>query len=229
MEPRGLIFDLDGVLVDSEPLHLEAARAVLARHGGWVTEEENRAFVGRPEEDFWATFAPRFGIDAPWEDLLRQRIEAFRALLGEGRRVDPLPGVLDAVEAARTRGIRLAVASSSPRALVEPLLEAAGLRPFFPVVLSAEDVRRPKPDPEIYRLAARRLGVRPARAVVVEDSEAGAEAALAAGLTCWVIRNAYSRSHRFPPGVRSLASAREIPGLLDALAGSEPPPGAGAT
>ncbi|MBN1418397.1 MAG: HAD family phosphatase [Planctomycetes bacterium] len=213
MGVKGLIFDLDGVLVDSEPLHLRAAQETLGRFGGWVTEEENRAFIGKSEEDFWRAFAPRHGIGLSFQELLRLRIDRFLAIL-EAEGVSTLPGVGNAVGGAHARGVRLAVASSSPRILVEALLARAGLRPFFPVALAAEDVRAPKPDPEVFLLAASRLGLPPADLAVVEDSASGARAALAAGMCCWVVPNADSLAHVFPIGIRRILSCAEIPGLL---------------
>jgi len=177
---KGLVFDLDGVIVDSEPLHLEAFRRALAPFGIALTDEEYyRSYVAFTDRD---AFRRALG-DRPealargvaekqrifWE-LFRDRVRAFPdalALLGR------LPA-----------GLPLAVATGATASEADHALRALGLRQRFAALVAAEDDRRGKPDPEPYRVAADRLGLPPRACLAIEDTREGIRAARAAGMVC---------------------------------------------
>ncbi|MCD6339399.1 MAG: HAD family phosphatase [Verrucomicrobia bacterium] len=177
---EAVIFDMDGVLVDSEPLHRAAFLDVFAELGhadDHGVRFEN--FYGRSDRAVWEDFLGRHRAPWPIERLMEEKEARFLERLRRERPVFPeIPSL--AAELAKRR--RLAVASSSPRKIIETVLDMAGLRPFFQTYAGAEDVRRLKPDPEIFLLAAERLGVPPRACAVVEDSPAGIEAANRAGM-----------------------------------------------
>jgi HAD superfamily hydrolase (TIGR01509 family) len=176
VKPRGIVFDLDGVLVDSEGIWAEAEAATVAELGGEYTPEISAALYGRGHRDGARILAERFGgeADAIADALLGHALAGFR------RGLEPLPGARDVV--ARLRGrVPIAVASNSVRAIVETALASAGLHGFDAIV-TGEDVTAAKPAPDAYLEACARLGVDPADAVGVEDSPVGIASAKAAGL-----------------------------------------------
>lgn len=187
--PVAVIFDMDGVLADTEPRNEQALTTVLARRGARMTEDEYRGLVGQSNETSWAWMIRRFGLtDAP-ADLQDEYVREVLPLLST---VPPSPGVGALVGELRAAGIRLAVASSSPRPAVETVLEALGLAIAFDVVVSGEEVAAGKPAPDIFRLAAKRLDVAPSRCLVIEDSPHGLEAARRAGMSTIALRTRYT-------------------------------------
>jgi HAD superfamily hydrolase (TIGR01509 family) len=179
-EFEAILFDFDGVLLDSEPVHCDCWREVLAPLGVTVTWEAYAAHcVGAADHDMMRVFArlaqPPVDPDLLWQYYPRKK-QVFRARMA----ADPpfAPGLADFF-AELAAGYKLGVVSSSARAEIEPLLEAAGIRQYLGTVVCGEDVERHKPAPDPYLLAGERLGIR--RALVAEDSAAGLESARAAG------------------------------------------------
>lgn len=178
-----VIFDLDGTLVDSEPHYFEAGRRVLARHGvpGFTWEEHTR-FIGIGTRETLQTLRREHGIEAPVEQLLAEKNRAYLALARASTETfAPMRALVERLHAA---GAPMAVASGSSRAAIEAVLAGAGLAPMLPVQVSAEEVERGKPAPDVFLEAARRLGADPAACVVLEDAPPGAEAARRAGMRC---------------------------------------------
>jgi HAD superfamily hydrolase (TIGR01509 family) len=174
-----VVFDLDGVLVDSEPTHERANAEYLASLGAnfdpWLSE----AMMGRRVRDFTDAVAPLVGL--PPEETFAGRERVFWRLLEAGE-LRPMPGARRSLERLAGAGLPLAVASSGTRAYVEHALDRLGLLHAFAAVVSGEEVHNGKPDPEIYLQAAKRLGAEPADCVAVEDAPHGIAAARAAGM-----------------------------------------------
>lgn len=177
---RAVIFDMDGVLVDSEPLHEQAFLAVLeelgygGRHGLRFAD-----YIGRPDDTAWRDFIARHRPPQTLAELMRLKREKTIRWLRERQPV--FPEVERLLEKLYGRW-RLAVASGSEPAVVQTVLELRGLGRFFDVVLANDAVARGKPAPDIFLEAARRLEVPPAACWVIEDSKPGIEAARAAGM-----------------------------------------------
>lgn len=227
----GLLLDLDGTLVDTEHLHFQTAMEVLARHGVSMSAEEFLPYVGWAELPFWLDLKQRFRLQPPAEDLLQQRSAAFLELVQE-RRIEPLPGVEELLAWAAAGGLPLAVASSSPRALIAASLESAGLTRWIRHWRSGhEDAARGKPEPDVYHAAAADLGVAAGSCVALEDSPTGARAARASGaftigLPC--------PSHPVPPAALAAADllldgAGQVLEFLRARAVFPPPKTSGTT
>ena len=182
-DSRALIFDMDGVLIDSEPLWHVAEIAGFAEAGLELTVEDCLLTTGLRIDatvSYWCERHPRL---APLRDLLVASIlDRLVGLVNE--RGTRKPGVEEALAFARGRGLRLAVASSSPYRVIHAALGALLLDSAFEVVHSAEEERQGKPDPAVYLTAAAKLGVEPGRCVAVEDSPIGLLAAKAAGMKC---------------------------------------------
>ncbi|MEO1367606.1 MAG: hexitol phosphatase HxpB [Acidobacteriota bacterium] len=178
---RAAFFDLDGLLIDSEPLWRAAEVEVFGGLGVPIREDDCAQTTGLRVDavvSFWFERHPWTG-PAPGEVEARI-VERVRELIT--RRGAALPGALDAVDAVRRAGWRVGLASSSPPVLIDAAVERLGLRDAFECRCSAFDEARGKPDPAVYLTAIRRLAVDPARSIALEDSAAGVAAARAAGL-----------------------------------------------
>ncbi|HZP25772.1 MAG TPA: HAD family phosphatase [Dehalococcoidia bacterium] len=178
-----LLWDLDGVIVDSTAYHAEAYRRILHEFGQQLDEEYfRRELFGRRNEDILSHLLPQL---PPRElpALARRKEEVYRSLLREGH-LQPLPGARELVQRLAEAGVRQAIVSSTPPENIAIALDSLGLAGRFRAIVSGEDVARGKPDPQGYVLGAQRLGVSPARCVVIEDAPPGIEAARAAGMRC---------------------------------------------
>ena len=176
-----MVFDMDGVLADSEPVYLAAANAVLSPYGKSITAEQHEAIMGHGVEDTWETLMAELDLPGPMSRYISAYdVELCRLL---GRLSEPLPGVRPLVAELRRRGIPLAVASSSWPGWIDALV-------------SAKMVAHPKPAPDLYLLAARTLGRPPEVCIAVEDTPTGIAAAKAAGMLAVQVR---ASSTAFPP------------------------------
>ncbi len=195
LEPRqirGVIFDMDGVLVASEPFIAEAAIRMFAEKGHHLTPDDFRPFIGTGEDRFIGGPAEARGIPLdPEKD--KARTYAIYLDLIQGR-LHPLPGVRDFIAACRERELKLAVASSADGIKVAGNLREIGLpASTFDAIVTGSDVARKKPAPDIFLEAARRLQLDPSSCLVVEDAVAGIAAARHAGARCLALSTSYSR------------------------------------
>lgn len=192
---RGVVFDMDGVLVDSEPLAYEALRRVMAHHGVTYTASDNEEFIGRTTADCVRTLRQRHGLGVDASALARDYLEALLGLIRT--RTTPMPGVLEVLERLATNGYRMAVASSSEPEVIGETLRALGVERRFATVISGVEVSRGKPAPDVFLEAARRLDLLPEECLAVEDSRNGLLAAKSAGMTCVVLPCALTAGQRF--------------------------------
>jgi HAD superfamily hydrolase (TIGR01509 family) len=186
------VFDLDGILVDTEPIFEEAARRQLARRGLVWVPEVARAMMGTPARQAFEFFRRHYDLQEPIDDLIAESSELFYAVLGR-KPAALMLGVLDLLDRLERKRIRKAIATSSSAAYVAKVLDPHGLSQRFEFVLTCDDVRIGKPHPEVYVQAAARLGHAPAMMVVIEDSMHGVSAAKAAGARCVAIPHARVR------------------------------------
>ena len=193
-EYQGILFDMDGVLVDSEPLFLRAINRIVAETGNNpVSEDENEEFLlGTTVEGTWEELKKIRRLP----DSIESYIERYDAVVREVLFHDlvPQPGVKRLVEECERRGLPKAVASSSRRDWVELKLEAIGLQGRFNAVLGGNDVVNGKPDPEIYLKAAESLGLAAESCIAIEDSPIGIEAAASSGAFTIAVRTYFTRN-----------------------------------
>jgi HAD superfamily hydrolase (TIGR01509 family) len=202
-----VVFDMDGLLLDSEQLWDEAREELARDRGGRWHPGAQRDMMGMSSPEWSRYMHDRIGLRESPEEINRLVVERMLALYDA--ELPLLPGAVEAVERLGRRW-PLGLASSSNRPLIDRVLELSGLAGWFRVTVSSEEVARGKPAPDVYLEATRRLDVAPARAAAVEDSHNGIRAARAAGMRVIAIPNPH-----FPPGDAALAEADLV---LDSLA-----------
>jgi beta-phosphoglucomutase len=180
---RAVLWDLDGTLADSRDYHWRSWQEALVAEGVALTEAQFLASFGQRNDSILSEW---LGPEADPLRVLRigEAKEARYRELVETEGIAPLPGAAELVQILHAAGWRQAIASSAPRLNVEVMHRALGFSGIIQVLVGAEDVSKGKPDPEVFLLAAERVGVPPERCVVVEDAEAGIEAALRGGMRC---------------------------------------------
>lgn len=187
---EAVIFDVDGVLTDSEPLHLDAANRVLDPFGAKLSEEDNLEYLGLDDRAFWKEMINRFQIEADPDTLKASRVAAVIAMIREG--IVPLPGVPEFVTGLVMRGLKIGAASSSPRPVVDAILDELGLKNAFQATVTGDEVSQGKPDPEIFLKAAQALNTAPDQCMAVEDSPNGILAARRADMFTVAVQNRYN-------------------------------------
>jgi len=207
---NAVIFDMDGVIVDSESGHERAFREV-AREIGFEDHGLNFAdYVGRSDQDLWVDFVARNNPPVAFEQLMAMKRERVVSII---RQEQPIfAGLLDLVKAI-AKGFRLGLASGSDRAVVEEVLEIEQLRGFFSAVVSASEVSRGKPAPDIFLRAAQLLEVKPEECWVIEDSKPGVTAGLAAGMRVIAITNTHP-ANELSHATHVVATYAEVQRLL---------------
>ncbi len=208
---EAVVFDLDGVILDSEELWDEVREGLARERGGRWHEGAQADMMGMSSREWSVYMHERIGLPEPPEEI---NAEVVQRMLERYRRELPLiPGAVEAVERLGARW-PLGLASSSNRELIDAALEAAGLARYFRFTVSSEEVERGKPAPDVYLEAARRLGVAPERCAAIEDSQNGIRSAKAGGMRVIAIPN-----RRFPPGEDALGDADVV---LDTIAELNP-------
>ncbi|MFF9896199.1 HAD family hydrolase [Streptomyces longispororuber] len=179
-----VVFDCDGLLVDTESCWSVAESALFTAHGRPFGPEQKALVLGRTVEDAADAMAAYFGRSGAGAEIAAELLERVRGELAGGAAA--MPGAVDLVRACRA-AVPVAVASNSPRELLDTALESAGLARYFPSTFAADEVRSPKPAPDLYLAACAALGADPGRSVAFEDSATGVAAARAAGLRVAVV------------------------------------------
>lgn len=210
MHPKALLFDMDGLMFDTERLVLTAWRQAVTEAGFPARDEVFLECVGRNAEATDQVVRAAYGPGFPLEAVNRRTNQLiWQQINREG--VPLKPGLLPLLDYLEAQGIPKAVASSTERPIVEQLLQRTGLRPRFAAVVGGDEVPRSKPAPDIFLLAAQRLGAEPAHCLVLEDSEPGAQAALAAGMAVVVVPDLK------PPSVEVAQQVVAVLSSLDAV------------
>ena len=203
---RGVLFDLDGTLADTEPLQWEAYRRALRPFGVDVgMEEYRRHWIAAEGGAEYACTTYRLPIDA--DELRRRKMVEYHALIGGG--VPPRPGARAVLERLAPHH-RLALATNSVRAEVTMVLGHLGLADLFQAVVAREDYATPKPAPDAYRTAARALGLSPSECVVIEDTARGVQAGVAAGCIVVALATELTWDNDFTAAARRVTGLDEV-------------------
>lgn len=197
-----VVFDLDGVIVDTHGAWFEVRQQLAEKHSGRWTHDDERAVMG-VNSSHWARYMhDEAGVDLPANDIYVAVVEELKRRYTD--ELEAFPGAREAIVALAGR-FRLGVASGSPIELIEHALTTVGLRWYFDEVLSADEVCHGKPQPDVYLAACRRLGAEPSAAAAIEDSANGIQAAISAGMPVVAIPN-----KEFPPAKEVVSLAHRI-------------------
>jgi HAD superfamily hydrolase (TIGR01509 family) len=208
---EAVVFDLDGVLIDSEPVWEQVRRQVVAEHGGHWAPDAQQRLMGMSTGEWSEYLSEDLGVGLPATEVAAIVIDRMKARYAE--QVPLMPGAIDAVRRLAARW-PLGLASSSPPVLIGAFLDGTGLRDCFAVTMSTEQVAHGKPAPDIYLAVTGQLGHAPQRCAAVEDSANGLRSAAAAGLPVIAVPHP-----RYPPGADALGLAALV---LPSLAGLTP-------
>ena len=201
---QAVVFDLDGLMFNTEDLYQQVGGEVLARRGKQLTGELLDQMMGRQSHKALQIMIDWHDLDDTPDGLAAESMEIMFRLLPD--QLQPMPGLLDLLASLEAAGLPKAIATSSSRTFVSRVLDQFGLRPRFSFVLTAEDIAHGKPAPDVYLLAADQHGVQPEHVMVLEDSQIGCRAAVAAGTHAVAVPSGQSSEHDFI-GVQLIADS----------------------
>src|SRR5947209_9444666 len=213
--PRAVVFDLDGLMFNTEELYQEVGTELLRRRGYVFTQELLDQMMGRQSAVALQIMIDTHTLKATVEELLAETDEIFPEILRT--RLAPMPGLVELLAKLEKHHIPKGIATSSRRSFVEHVLGAFNYQPRFSPILTSEDITHGKPHPEIYLKAAERLAVPPTEMLVLEDSQNGCKAAVSAGAVTVAVPGAHSRQHDFT-GATLVANTLHDPALYRLLA-----------
>ena len=186
---KAFLFDMDGVLIDSEPIHTRVKRETLL-HFGLDAKIDFSAYMGRTSKILFSDAIEKAGrMELTPSMLADYKHERYLDILKNDDAIHPIEGARELLLRLSEEHIPMALASSSARQVIEAVLDKFGFRQYFDSVLSGADLPASKPDPAVYRISAERLGEKPSCCVVLEDAASGIAAAKAAGMRCIAFRN----------------------------------------
>lgn len=187
---KAVLFDMDGVIIDSEPLHAEVFRRTLQRHGHEMNDEQYKMyFLGKTDEAGLRHYFEATGIVGDPSAILTDKARAYLEFAAD--KLVPHQEVVELIDDLAAQGIALGLVTGSLRAEAEVTLRTLGIRDRFAVIVAAEDISRSKPHPEGYLKGARALGASPEVCVVIEDAPSGVQAAKAAGMRCVAVTSGH--------------------------------------
>lgn len=212
---QAFIFDMDGVIIDSEPLHIAVEIETVRHFGGTITEEQLAKYMGMTNAEMWEMVKQECRLAAPVEEIidyqLSRKIHALREL-----DIEPIEGIRELIRSLKQHGVKIAIASSSPMSFIQEVVQKFGIAQEFDLIMSGEEVERGKPAPDIYLEAARRLVAQPDQCIVLEDSGNGVAAAKSAGMKCIGFMNPNSGHQDLSQADFNVTSIRDI-GVQDLL------------
>jgi beta-phosphoglucomutase family hydrolase len=187
---KAVIFDMDGVIAETEHIHIEAEKQTMLKHGVQITEDELHRYTGTTAKHQLTELIEKYRLDTTFEEMFEEKEKIMFKLLEED--TQPTKGVIELLNKLKEKCVKLAVASSSHKRLVQYVLRKLGITQLFDSIISAEDVLHSKPDPEIFLMSAKKLNVNPTECLVVEDAKLGVEAAKEAKMKCLGYKNPHS-------------------------------------
>lgn len=180
---QAFIFDMDGVIIDSEPMHFEVDIQVMNYYGSAITHEQLEQYVGMTNPEMWAAVKEQHNLTPSVSEIIEYQLSNKIEML-TSREMEPIDGIRELLAELKARNIPAAIASSSPPVFIKAVLRKFDLLDHFECVVSGEEVDKGKPAPDVYLKAAELLGVKPQDCMVLEDARHGVAAAKAAGMRC---------------------------------------------
>ncbi len=210
----GVVFDLDGLMFNTEEVYFEVGTELLGRRNAVFTRDLQGAMMGRPAASALQVMIDWHRLSDTWQTLADESAEIYRRLLAD--HLAPMPGLLPLLAMLEKNELPKGIATSASRAFATEILDRFDMRERFRFVLTADDVREGKPDPEIYLKAAARLERSPQQVLVLEDSHVGIQSAAAAGAFAVAVPGSHSRTHDFSQAALVIDSLAD-PRLAQAL------------
>ncbi|EKQ57003.1 MULTISPECIES: HAD family phosphatase [unclassified Clostridium] len=188
---KAVIFDMDGVIIDSEPIHFEVDMQTLKDLGCNISFEELEKYVGTTNEYMITDLKRKYNINQSVDEIIQYKVEMTKKKVIESD-LKPIEGIYELLLHLKRNNIPIAIASSSPRSFIEVVISKFEIKDYFNYIISGEEVLNGKPAPDIYFKAAKKLKVSPENCIVIEDSRNGVLAAKAAGMKCIGFKNVNS-------------------------------------
>jgi HAD superfamily hydrolase (TIGR01509 family) len=203
---KSIIFDMDGVIIDSESFQFEAFKRLFLELGVELSMK-NYNWVGKTSKENVKNIMQRYGIKGDLNELVQKRRQIYHEIIKN--KIAPTPGTIQLIEKLSKR-YKLALASSSSLASISIILKGLGIENIFDVVVSGEQVSKGKPNPEIFELTVQKMDILPEECIVLEDSQPGVEAAFNAGIKCVAIPNKYTKDSDFSKATKVVANLIEL-------------------
>ena len=181
---EAVIFDMDGVLVNSEPFYVEVEQKNFRQLGLFISEKEHQTYQGTATNRMWQLIKEKHEVDQSVEELVKMTNTLVTPYFQSLEKIDPMPGVEKLIIKLKEKEMPLALASSSYPDVIEIILQKTRLKNYFEVVVDSQTAGSSKPEPDIFLLAANKLGIPPKKCMVIEDSTNGIAAAKSAGMFC---------------------------------------------
>jgi beta-phosphoglucomutase family hydrolase len=202
-----VIFDMDGLMIDSEKIHLKAYNEALKEFGIRISKQGNLKYVGISDTDICKDLVKVHNLEISYHDLKRKKDKAYQSFLND---VEPQQGLINLVEKLHKENYKLAVASSSNIKEIKIIISKLGIEQYFNNLTSADFVRKGKPEPDIFLYAASKLGVKPQKCLVLEDAPSGVLAAKRANMYCYAIPSEETKNENFDAADKVLRSLTEV-------------------
>jgi len=189
---KAAIWDMDGVIADTAPFHLKAWQEVFQKRGVKFSEEDFKHTFGQRNDTIIRSV---LGKETPQDEIkaiASEKEAGFRRRIGQNPK--PLPGVIALLKSLKEHGFKMALASSAPMVNIQLLTQTLGINGYFQSFVGDEDVTEGKPDPQVFQVAAKKLGIKPENCIVIEDAVAGVTAAKRAGMRCLAVTNTHPKA-----------------------------------
>ncbi len=211
---KAVLFDMDGLMIDSEPLSLQAFNMVFRKYGKYLTEDEsNKRYVGISDKDASQDMIKRFDLPMSAEELVLAKKDAYQQILKTHQIISQV-GLFEILTNLHSSGYKIGIASGSSLKEIEIVINGLQISQLVDIYCSADEVENGKPAPDVYLLAAKKLGVSPADCLVLEDAPKGVQAAKSAGMICFAIPSNETKGLDFSQADKVLNSLAEVFNLL---------------
>lgn len=201
---------MDGVLVDSEPFHVQNEKLMFSKLGLDISDEEHARYMGTATDVMWTQIIRERNLPLDVAETTAQTIQQEIPYFQSLEKIEPMPGLVNLLEKLRKSGIPMALASSSDKAIIDIILEKSGLRKYFSHAVSSSEIGKSKPEPDVFLHAAQLLGVAPENCIVFEDSKNGIKAAIAAGMYCIAYSGGDSGNQDQSQAIRRITDFNDI-------------------
>lgn len=212
---QAVIFDMDGLMIDSEPVHFQAFNTVFNQFGLQFSKEENTKYIGMPDIDEAKDMVAKYPLPITAEELVKRKQTVLRRLFSKA--IIPQPGLMELLGKLQERKYKIGIASSSALEEIESVVNGLKINKYIDVYCSAEQVKKGKPAPDVYFLAAQKLAVQPQDCLVLEDAPNGVRAGKAAGMQVFAIPSQYTKEGDFTKADKVLNNLLEVLKFLDTL------------